>query len=370
MTDNNGMMLTQANKEWASRPADERMPDLETMHAKALAQRSAAKETECGFSTLRLEAQNDSLYLSRGAQPIKLMNWAFTQLCGRVGAPSEYLAQLPATLAAQNLNHGLARRVADAAGNAVANVLLHKNSEWLVRAILTGAYERVWNCELTERLLDKQADGWEPARPDFNTFGDVFPSLYCGDRNMFAFIRYRNDYIQQPVAFSNSAAPIYKGFIVYNSEVGDKKLGAISFLYNGMCGNHLIWGARDVMEVEARHVGNVRDKLHLFDMKLREYARKSLADEQAVISRASRKVIAATKEQVLDTLFGKRSLRLSRKTLEGGYTAVIEAQDGPANTVWGMAQGLTRYSQTLPNADDRTDIDRAAGRLLEATDGF
>jgi hypothetical protein len=69
-------------------------------------------------------------------------------------------------------------------------------------------------------------------------------------------------------------------------------------------------------------------------------------------------------------LFGKRSLRLSRKTLEGGYTAVIEAQDGPANTVWGMAQGLTRYSQTLPNADDRTDIDRAAGRLLEATDGF
>jgi len=360
-----GMTLTQANREWASRPADERMPDLETMHSRALAQRSAGMEKEVPFESLRLEAKDESLYLSRGAQPIKLMNWAFTQLCAKVTAPSEYLATLPATLAAQNLNHGLAKRIADGVGNGIANLLFHKNSEWLVRAVLTGAYERIWNCELTERLLDKQADGWEPARPDFNKQGDDFPSLYLGDRNMFAFIRYRNDYIQQPIAFSNSSAPIYKGFIVYNSEVGDKKLGALSFLYNGMCGNHLIWGARDVMEVEARHVGNVRERFQLFDLKLREYSRKSLKEDEAIISRATRKVIAATKEQVLDTLFGKRSLKLSRKAIEAGYDACLPNEDGPANTVWGMVQGLTRFSQISRNADVRIAIDKEAGKLLE-----
>lgn len=365
-----GMTLTQANREWANRPADERMPDLETMHARALQQKGAGLEKEVPFDSLRVEAKDDNLYLSRGAQPIKLMNWAFTQMCQRVGAPSEYLAGLPGTLAAQNLNHGLARRVAEATGNGIAKLLFHKNGDWLVRAVTTGAYERIWNCELTERLLDKQDEGWEPARPDFNVQGDDFPSLYLGDRNMFAFIRLKNDYIQQPVAFSNSAPPIYKGYIVWNSEVGDKKIGGMSFCYNGMCGNHLIWGARDVFEFEARHVGRVRDNLQAFAVRLREYARKSLKEDEATIKKATYKMIAATKEEVLEKLFGKRSVKLSRKTLEAGYDAVRIDQDGDPKTVWGMVQGLTRHSQTLPNADARTEVDRAAGRVLEAVDSF
>jgi len=365
-----GMTLTQANREWANRPADERMADLETLHSKALAQRQAATERETPFSTLRVESHEDNLYLSRGQAACKLGNWAFTQLCGRIAAPSEYLANLPATLAAQNMNHGLAKRIADATGSATAKLLFEKNGEWLVRAITTDVYQRIWNSELTERLLEKQSEGWEPARPDFNKQGDDFPSLYLGDRNMFAFIRVRNSYVQQPVAFSNSAPPVYKGFIAYNSEVGDKKLGAISFLYNGMCGNHLIWGAREVFEVEARHVGNVREALSLFSVRLREYARKSMGEDEAVIKKAAHKLIAATKEQVLDTLFGKRQLKLSRKVIEAGYAACIPEQDGEPNTVWGMVQGLTRHSQTYQNADTRTEIDRQAGKLMEMIDQF
>jgi hypothetical protein len=40
-------------------------------------------------------------------------------------------------------------------------------------------------------------------------------------------------------------------------------------------------------------------------------------------------------------------------------------QDGDPNTVWGMVQGVTRYSQSLPHADKRTELDRAAGKLMQ-----
>lgn len=70
---------------------------------------------------------------------------------------------------------------------------------------------------------------------------------------------------------------------------------------------------------------------------------------------------------MLDGLFGMRSLRLGRKALEASYDAVNVAQDGDPRTVWGIVQGMTRHSQTLPYADARTNLDRAAGRVLEIT---
>jgi len=365
---NETMTLTQANREWASRPADERMPDLETLHAKAVEQRKAAVEKDVDFATLRVEAKDQNLYLTRGPLPTKLSNWAFTQLCGRVGAPSEYVAGLPATLAAQNLNHGLAKRVGEATGSAIARVLFHKNGEWIIRALTTDTYERIWNCELTERLLERQGEGWEPARPDFRLAGDDFPALYHGDRNMFAMVRLRTDYIEQP--FGHGLPPIYKGFICWNSEVGDRTLGCMSFNYNGMCGNHLIWGAQNVFEVNVRHVGKVRETLDAFAVRMREYARASMSDDAATIRRATHKLIAATKEEVLDVLFGRRNLKLTRKVLDAGYDAVVPEQDGSPNTVWGMVQGLTRYSQSLGNADARVEVDKAAGRILDSLDSF
>src|SRR5207237_828277 len=108
-----------------------------------------------------------------------------------------------------------------------------------------------------------------------------------------------------------------------------------------------------------------------FAIRVREYGRKSLADDEAVIKRAAHKIIAATKEEVLEKLFGKRQLsRLSRKTLEAGYAAAIPDQDGSPNTVWGMVQGLTRHSQTLVNADLRTEVDKGAGKIMEMMDQF
>jgi hypothetical protein len=61
-----------------------------------------------------------------------------------------------------------------------------------------------------------------------------------------------------------------------------------------------------------------------------------------------------------------RSLNLTRKALEEAYdSAEQHPEDSSPQTVWGMAQGLTREAQKSPYADQRVKRDRAAGKVME-----
>jgi hypothetical protein len=177
---------------------------------------------------------------------------------------------------------------------------------------------------------------------------------------MFAFIRNESARVSEP----GNPDSLQRGVIVENSEVGASALKLTRFLYREMCGNHIIWGASNVLEISVRHVGNASARWSQYMAQIRRYVNESATLEEARIIEAKSKLIAATKDEVLDALFGVRSLGLSRKTLDAGYDAVNRAQDGDPRSVWGLVQGLTRYSQTIPFADQRTAIDRAAGRIL------
>jgi len=358
------MQIFKANQQWKTRPVDERFPSLKALYDATKAYAANAVEADVPFSTLRAEAQDGEVVLvGKTNTPAKLTNWSFGQLAERAKTPANYISTLPATLAVQNINHGLKTRAEnDGADN--ATLLMHTNGSMICRAVTTQKYERFWNWELGERLLDLEARfGWEPARPDFNKQVSDFPALYASDHDMFAFIRLKNQTIQQPV--DSSLAPMYKGLIVWNGEVGERSIGAMEFLYNGMCGNHIIWGAKEVVEFSARHVGNVRDKMKEFEVSIKKYQNESTSELEQKIEAAHRKVIESTKDAVLDYLFGKRSVGLSRKTLNAAYEAVIPEQDGDPKTVWGMVQGLTRHSQTIPYADKRQEVDKAAAQILK-----
>lgn len=358
------MEIFKAHQQWASRPDDERFPSIRALYDATKAYAATAVEADVPFSSLRAEARNGEVVLiGKENVPAKLTNWSFGQLASRASAPGNYLSTLPATLAVQNINYGLKHRAEEPNTSDDANLLLHQNGGMLCRAITTQKYERIWNWEVAERLLDLEANGWEPARPDFNTTGNDFPALYASDHDMFAFIRLANQTVPQPT--DNSLPPMYKGLIYWNGEVGDRKIGAMKFLYNSMCGNHIIWGASELVEISARHVGNVRERISEFEVAIKKYANESTSDLEATIKAAHQKVIASTKEGVLDFLFGKRSIGLTRKTLEAAYDAVVPSQDGDPNTVWGMVQGLTRHSQTIPYADKRQDVDKASARILK-----
>ncbi len=276
------MEIFKAHTQWATRPADERFSSVQALYDATAAYAATAVEREnVSTSTLRVENVDGSVQLvGKGNQPAALTHWAFGQLAARVQAPASYLRELPATLAVQNLNHGLAKRLQADADDRV-NLLLHANGSLLVRAFTSEKYERIWNHEVASRLLRLQAYGWAPATPDVRKIDDGLP-LYASDHDMFAFMAHNERTINEP----GNPDGLKRGFIVGNSEVGASSLWILRFLYREMCGNHIIWGATQATEIRARHTKNVRDKMRMWDVEVRKYMDSSATLEETAIAYA------------------------------------------------------------------------------------
>jgi len=353
------MEIFHANRQWATRPADERFTSLEEMYRATLQYRHGSKEAHVRWSDLRVQPadRGDQLQIvGRLNTPATMTNYAFKQLSARAGAPPAYLATLPKEIASDALNHGLRER----SDSGKANLLFQQNGDLVLRAATTEKYERVWNHEVIARLIDLvERYQLVPARSTFNIFDPKNPpALYASDHDMWAFVMSKDREIVDPVG-----KKLYRGAIVFNSEVGDSALGILRFLFRDLCGNHIIWGAEGVVEARLIHVGNVANRWADAVLKVRQYLDSSTRLEQAAFNEFRAK-IGTDKENTLDVLFGKKSLGLSRKALNASYDAVVPNEDGDPNTVWGFAQGITRYSQLTQYADERQDLDRAAGKLL------
>lgn len=372
------MELFQANKQWSTRPDDERFLTLQALYdaTRAYAEKAYEKQ-DVSLDSLVIRPNGEEVeVVGKGGVPARISNWAFGQVAKYASAPADFLRELPAEKTADILNFRLNQRVSKLAADAMlkVNLLFHQNGGLLVRAFTSEKYSRFWNWEIAERLLELQAKGWIPAVPTFNTRQqggvtvdaagrpvDKSTAIYASDHDLFAFIMHPDRVVKE----GGKENGLFKGLIAVNSEVGAAKLRLMRFYYREMCGNHIIWGAEDVVDLSVRHVGDIRGKVKVWEAEIRKYLDSSTSEDEAKIEMARKKNIAGTKDEVLDALFGKRQLGLSRKVLEASYEAVVPEQDGSPNTYWGMAQGLTRYSQTTPYADKRTALDSAAGRIIE-----
>jgi hypothetical protein len=191
--------------------------------------------------------------------------------------------------------------------------------------------------------------------------------LYASDRDMFVFLVDDQHCLRNP---ADPDVPLARGFMLWNSEVGDKSVGGCAFLYDSVCGNHIVWGARDLQEFRIRHVGQARGKaFSKLRVDLARYAESSVSDEQAKIERAQSYELGATKEEVIDTLMGfvakKKLAVLKRPLLEEAYDTALEADRyGNPRTPWAVAQGVTQLSQGKEYASTRVDMDVAAGKLM------
>lgn len=375
------MQLTKASAQWSTRPSDERFWTVEDLHAATLAHKEAARSATVSNSDLRVEAVDDEIHLvGKTGSPAMLTSWAFQQLCLRAEAPASYMRQLPTTLAAQNLNYGLKTNLPN--HNETTKILLHQNGGYFARAVLSEKYTRIWNSDITERLVDLQSQGWTtpPARPatddDANTrictpeqaalsltvrAGDTIgpAGLYASFEDMFAFMIH-----PERVIDDGSAGGLMRGFFVWNSEVGKSSWGVMKFRFRGVCGNHIVWDAKDVSEIKVRHVGSADDRaMEQLQVALKKYADESDNDEQARVDKARTFMLAADNTKLLDWVFDKGFL--PRKTAEAALNAVLPDVDGDPLTAWGYAQGLTRLSQKEKNADRRVALDRTAGKILE-----
>jgi len=139
------------------------------------------------------------------------------------------------------------------------------------------------------------------------------------------------------------------------------------FLYAHVCGNHIVWGAESVREVRIRYVGSANQRAWWEIRSALSHAIETPATEDETRVRAAQKFrIAATKEELLDTIFKFRWNGAPRKTLELAYETAERSTDryGDPRTSWGFANGLTQLSQGEAYAEERVRLDRTAGNVL------
>jgi hypothetical protein len=377
------MEIMKAHRQWASRPADERFWTLAEMRERVQRYRAEAVTAKIDLRQAKILAtdENDLKLVGPTGAEAHFTHWSFGQLSSLVGAPSKYLRTLPAPLAADCLRHGMDKRED---GELQTRMLLNRNGDLKVRAFTSDKYSRIWNVDVVDRLQTLVDAGWRtpPARPSpmgdprarKATKADLMPGslvgegeliapagLYASDRDMFTLM------INPTNPIEVNGANLFRGCICCNSEVGSSSLWMMTFLLNQVCGNHILWGCRDVIEISVKHVGDAEAKaFSQMQIELRKYADSSISDEVAVIEKAQKLELGADKNSVLDFLFAKKIA--PRSTLELAYVASEQHPEdggGSPRSAWGMVQGLTRVSQTEQNFDQRMEIDKAAGKVLE-----
>ena len=353
------MELMRANREWSTRPADERFTSLKDLHANALAARANARQTSRKIGEVTVIANGDDVELRGNAtgRVAKPTYHAFGQLAAIAKAPASYLRTLPAPLAADCLNNGLAPRAKDD-----AQFLFDAGGDTIkLRAATSDSYSRIFDCDITSRLVEIENMGrFQPAPAAF----DGSRGLYRGDASMFAFLVDNNRRIFERAPGGGFS----RGVFFWNSEVGKASFGMMTFLYQFVCGNHIVWEASNVREIRLRHVGDVNDRaFRTFAVQMLAYADGSATEDDAKLEKAWNYEIGKSKEEILDKLFGLRIPVLTKSVIQQAMLIAETSPDmyGPnPRTSFSIASGITQIARDLPNADDRNALDRAGAKVM------
>ncbi len=385
------MNLHQASNQWASRPPEERFWTLEELEKETRAMHQKAVQSSVRYKDLRVEADAEDLYLVGNTNKhAKISHFSFGQMCSKTKTPAHYLRQLPPTLAAQNLNFGLKMR-----GDTNAKLLFHKQGEdsMVLRAALSERYSRIWNFQLARALTENVPHTFKPpvahamngdsrARPAIQSDlsmrkggfsvreGDMIgpAGIYASDKDLFVFLVDEDRIIED-----GTPDGLARGIMIWNSEIGDRSFGGMSFHYKAVCGNHIVWGAQDVFEFKIPHIGEAASRgFNQMRATVLEYQNAGASETELQIKQARQFELGANKTDVLEAVLGfakKKNIReLSPDKIEAAFDIAEEHRDWyntPPSTVWGMVNGLTEVAQQTKHTDRRVALDRASGKVME-----
>lgn len=358
----NGANLTFVHREWADRPADQRFYSLESARDAMKALHLSSRGARAKFGDLLVAPDGDDLVLTgKHGGTAKFNNWSFGQLAGLASAPAGYLATLPAAQAAADLNFSLSKRIEEDGDDDLQLLVRLNDGQYTLGAVNGKIYTRLWNEAVLSRLIDLTAGtDWQlpvSRHPLDNGQGVLFAS----DRDMTVLLKDDTNRVQD-----GSEGGLMRAVVVRNSEVGSAKFSVWAAYLRAICGNLILWGVEKSIEVAFRHVGDGMDarSLKALNGLLNTHREAPARELEARIERLKTVEFGPSREGVVDHLFSRKIA--PRKALESAYTLCEQAEpDLNPRSPWGMAQGLTRYSQMAPNFDRRAEVDKSARKVLE-----
>lgn len=332
--------LTRASEELFRRTPDECFPSFEALYRHCADERERSEDRWVRPQEMVL---SHDLTIGIGDNPdFSLNDWSFSQLCRMAGVNKETINRLSRKTASKALEETLP------SSEKPMQVLTTGD---MIRSIHGVAYTRLWNAELLDLVREFASDFTPPQK----AMDDTSTGLYCGQQDMFAFMI-------DPTGWAEIDGEAFApGFFIFNSEVGRRTLGIQTFWFQKVCQNHLVWDAIEVVEFTRKHTANVRDGLNEIRRIIeglvakRDSRRDSFVE---VIRKAMTARIGDDAEEVVKRLategiprnLVKDAMDIARR--QGGFT------------IFALVDALTRLSQNVKLAGDRTELDTKIGRLL------
>lgn len=357
--------LMTANRQWASRPADQRFQSIDDLAVAVSNRRNRSRAADIPLKSIEALSVMDgvlaTIVLNHGIKQVEPSHWAFGQLCASIGAPASYMRSLPISLAVENINHGLHVHGADQGERKFMTILDDGGGLNTLQACTSTTYGRIWDADVVsavQRLNERSGNKfYNPKAYDIATGKPVHSGLYASDRDVFIFMIDGGSLLDV-----GPRAQLNRGFIVGNSEVGSKTFWLTTFLFNVVCGNHIIWGAREIKELSIRHTsgGPARFDREALPTLLR-YVDSSAVLEIATVKRAQDYLLPAG-----DLL--PDWIQRNGKFSKGEIREAVEAarlEEGDCSTLWQLVQGFTASARSIEFMDARVDLEMRAGALLQ-----
>ncbi len=375
-----GERVGRVSSEWFSRPDDQRFLSLDEL-ARSVRQRSDRSRTRVvDTASIQVEAsRNDPerlLLMFPGSDaPVAPTHWSFGQLAAQIAAPAAYLRQLPAPLAAINLQYGLSSsrsqhiKTLETAGDTDGRPQL--------RAVTGPDYGRIFDHELVEAVQRIAGNGtgdtrWKvPGVLDWSTgiynphvdIGRDTTTLYASDRDIFLFLVDDLNPIEAGRLPDGSPDLFFRGFYCWNSEVGARTLGIASFHLRAVCQNRNLWGVEDFQEISIRHSKYAANRFaHEAAPALLNFANSSAQPFINGIRQARERIVARSDEDRSQFL----KARGFSRTESARIIATVLAEEGrPPESIFDFVQGITALARTKTHQDVRLDLETRAKRLLD-----
>lgn len=356
--------LMDANREWMNRPDDQRFLSLEDLHA-SVAARTARSRMEIQPTKQIAATLSPAGHLAFATPDIPVLeptHWSFGQVAEMAGAPAGYMRKLHPELARLCINYGIGFLASREAGQVYREESETPGEAPKLRAVTGESYGRIYDQDVVQAIQAVNADGrWQVPAASYATQNPkLATTLYASDRDVFIFLVDPNHDIEV------GGERFFRGFFVWNSEVGSKTFGLSTFLYRYVCDNRIIWGARDVKRLTIRHSkGGPERFLREGQPMLQAYAEASTAETVATIKRAQEWEVARDPKDVTAWLRANRfSLGEAQKIIERA-----NEEEGESRTLWNLVNGATALARGIKQADERVNLESRAGALLAHVEG-
>lgn len=364
-------LIMEANKQWATRPPDQRFQTLEALSLSVNNRRDRSLSADVMLDQVEVRADATGLVLTlgdMGPTPAVPTHWSFGQICSLLKAPADWLRKCPPELVVKNLEYAISKSEKDELK--VLTIMEDDKPANTMQAVTSTKYGRIWDADVVsavQKIVERTGGKFHNplAYAHGEMGGEPVPSgLYASDRDCFMFMIDGGSKLE-----CGERAELNKGFIVWNSEVGSRTFGMMTFLFNECCGNHYIWGAQDVNRLIIRHTesGPARFEKEAAQV-LNEYAKAPF--DTAVIERAQKltleSILTVPDQKVLDPVWQKTfadKYGFTRGELREAI-AIAEREEGKCVTLWDLTQGFTAHARRYDHMDTRLDLEMRAGKLL------